>query len=116
LNAAVLLSNLTTVEQLDTMQTLSSTARSRLLMDKMKITAIQSAEQEKLRYTMELLNRMRNTIVHEGTSYRTDLKLYAGALWDTCDLAVIRVPDRVGATPGHYLAVDVSITDYAIPF
>jgi len=46
LNAAVLLSNLTTVEQLDTMQTLSSTARSRLLMDKMKITAIQSAEQE----------------------------------------------------------------------
>lgn len=116
LNAAVLLSNLTTVEQLDTTQTLSSTARLRLLMDKMKITAIQIAEQEKLRYKIELLNRMRNTIVHEGTSYRTDLKFYAGALWDVCDLAVIRVLGRVGAKPGHYLTVDDIITDYAIPF
>ena len=49
-------------------------------MDRAKITAIQIEQQEKLGYKIELLNRRRNMIVHEGFSYSTDIKNFTEAL------------------------------------
>jgi hypothetical protein len=116
ISAAVLLRNLSTVEQMDTTQVLSSIARLKTLMDKARITAIQIDQQEKLRYKIELLNRRRNMIVHEGFSYSTDIKHFTGALWEVSNRAVTRVLDRIGAKPGHYQTVDDVIQDYQIPF
>ena len=115
-SAAVLLRNLPALEQIDTNQALTSIGPLKALMDSAKITAVQLEEQEKLRYKIELLNRRRNRIVHDGFSYSTDMHYFTEALWNIVNRGVNRVLDRVGAKPGHFQTVDDVIRDYQIPF
>lgn len=115
-SASVLLGRIDQLMILDTARTFQAPQSLKQLMDRDRIVQLHDQRQADVAYRTELIYAQRNKIVHEGSTYRTDLKWYTAALWDDAETAVDRVLERVIALPGHFMSIDDVIAAHAIPF